>query len=188
MIWFVALGQERLGTPFSLESWLSTASFPGLAISLRGRNACRAADMTMVQHVWVAGMDPSPARLVGRGKVMHGWSSEAVSKLSGSRAISIQPLPDAASDAGRLSVPACGYSCALGPTVDSQSPPGGGLDTGCGLSRTPIFLQQGAGEQPAWISQQHGEQTAHREGWSFPPGWSTKRGERKRPLSGGCDH
>ena len=106
MIWFVALGQERLGTPFSLESWLSTASFPGLAISLRGRNACRAADMTMVQHVWVAGMDPSPARLVGRGKVTHGWSSEAVSKLSGSRAISIQPLPDAASDAGRLSVPA----------------------------------------------------------------------------------
>ena len=134
MIWFVALGQEQLGTPFSLESWLSTSGFPGLAISLRGRNACWAADMTMVQHVWVVGMDPSPAHLVGRVKVTHGWSSEAVSKLSGSRAFSIQPLPDAASDAGRLSVPARGCSRALGPTVDSQSPPGGaGLDTGWGL-------------------------------------------------------
>ena len=146
MIWFVALGQERLGTPFSLESWLSTASFPGLAISLRGRNACRAADMTMVQHVWVAGMDPSPAHLVGRGKVTHGWSSEAVSKLSGSRAVSIQPLPDAASDAGRLSVPACGYSCALGPTVDSQSPPGGGGSTrGVGCPEPRFSCSRGQG-------------------------------------------
>ena len=52
-------------------------------------------------------------------------SSEAVSTLRGSRAISIQPLPEAVSSAGRPSVLGCGFSRALGLTADSRSPPGG---------------------------------------------------------------
>lgn len=60
------------------------------------------------QTVWktrVGGGDGTqPRPSCWQGQMAHGLSSEAVSRLGGSSAISIQPLPNGASSAGRSSV------------------------------------------------------------------------------------
>lgn len=129
------------------------------------------------------GVDPSSAHLVGRGKLT--LSSEAVSTLRGSRAISIQPLPEAVSSAGRPSVLGCGFSRALGLTVDSRSPPGGStrgraalnLDFPAAGSRGVAGLDLMAARRP----------NCSQGGPVLPLGRSPEP-ELKRPLSGGWDH